>query len=182
METQDSRAVAFWFGRETLRHRRAIGFEHLGNAQQSLFRFSNGFHSFTEPLDYEVVWPHSNEMLTTRETVVVSLDQRPIADVPVRKAPVEKRLTVRQQEARLPDVERVEEPVAAVVHVRTPSPLSDALQIDYDFGAARIAMGAPVHLQRGQNEYRSVMHVDDLRRSFEYGWRVVENAPVWVNA
>lgn len=122
-DTQERRETALWHGRAVLAHRRAIGFDHLGHAQQTIFRHGNGFHSFDEPLDYEVIWSGALGVpLTTVELLVVPWP-KPKEDRPsVAVAPKVKLLTIAQQEERLPDLYREVEPVAVQVVIKLSRP------------------------------------------------------------
>lgn len=118
-----------WHGRNVLHHRHVVGFDHLGAAQQQLFRFGNGFHDFTERADYEVVWPKRNEPLVTPEVVLVPLNARAKDESSPGHVmpPLCRRLTIAQQDERLPDLHRESEPVACAIQIK---PQTSAQPVD----------------------------------------------------
>lgn len=127
--SEDARARAdegLWRAREVLARQRAIGLEHKGIAQQAIFQFGNGFHSFDEPCDYVVVWPFpdSEVQLTpidahtpTTATICNPCKPRPGSNRGPHACPVRDGIK-RARVNWLPALERVEEVVAAEVYIK----------------------------------------------------------------
>lgn len=189
-------ADRFWLGREVLSRRKVIGFDHLGMAQEALFRFSNGFHEFVEPFEYEVVGPITGKPIpwhppleypeTMAERFARQQRESAATSIAFRERMEERRKE--RKAARYAAKAIAQEPEKAVALVdewpramRTPQRLyqrrygeepTPLFQRSNMFGTARLTLGLTVALVRGAFERRLVDSLVDFRLALDYGWRV----------